>query len=238
MIPILMYHKVGAPVSSKADTFLNVSARTFERQMRLLARLGYEGITLAEGIERLATGRPHPRKPVCVTFDDGYANVAEHARPVLADYGWPGTVFVPTAYVGGENTWDIETGKPLLPIMDWETLKALQDTGWEMAGHTRTHPHLDRLDDPDADREIQEGRADLQDRLGGRVRTFCYPFGALNERTPALVRQAGFQGACTTCSGIAGPDTDPFLLPRIKIAYRDGAAGFLYRLLIRPRLIS
>ena len=236
MIPILMYHKVGAPVKEKADTFLNVSTQHFDRQMRLLKKLKYEAITFAEAVERLETGRPVPKRPICITFDDGYTNVAENAAPILAKLDWPGTVFIPTGYVGEENSWDKETGKPLLPILDWEGLQGLRKLGWEIAGHTRTHPHLDQMSDDAALNDILGGRNDLADNLGIRVRTFCYPFGGLNDRTPELVQEAGFMGACTTMSGLCKKGANPFLLPRVKIAYRDGVAGFFYRLKIRPKL--
>jgi peptidoglycan/xylan/chitin deacetylase (PgdA/CDA1 family) len=231
-----MYHKVGAPVASKADTFLNVSTGAFARQMGLLKRLGYRGITFADAVEGLSGRTTLPAKPVCVTFDDGYVNVLEQAAPVLARLGWPGTVFVPTAYVGSRNSWDKVNGKPILPIMDWDQLRRLHDAGWEMAGHTRTHPHLDQLDDDEAFQEIATGKDELHLRLNATVSTFCYPFGGFNDRTPGLARQAGFTAACTTQSGLARRDTDPFLLPRVKVAYRDGVAGFLYRLFLRPRL--
>ncbi len=234
-LPILMYHKVGAPVASKADTFLNVSAKSFARQMRLLMRLGYTGITLAEGCERLAAGSL-PRRTVCVTFDDGYASVGDHAAPILDAYGWPATVFVPTAYVGGENQWDGMNGHPLLPIMNWSRLRELQEAGWEMAAHTRTHPRLETLGDDEALREMREGRDDLTNNLTAPARTFCYPFGGINARTPQLAREAGFVAACTTKSGVARHDSDPFLLPRVKVAYRDDVWGLFYRLVIRPRL--
>src|SRR5437016_3033424 len=110
-IPILMYHRIGVPVASKADTFLNVSTRSFGRQMRLLQRIGYEGITFAHAVEGLFHGKPLPRRPICVTFDDGFVNVAENAAPVLAEMRWPGTVFLPTAYAGGENEWEAESGR-------------------------------------------------------------------------------------------------------------------------------
>jgi len=235
-IPVIMHHKVGEPVRTKADRFLNVSERDFARQVRALERLGYRGITLAQAVEGLFAASPLPRKPVCITFDDGYACVAQHAAPVLAALGWPATVFVPTAHAGRENAWDRDTGKPLLPLLDWKRLRELAEAGWEIAGHTRTHPHLDRLDDPRALEEIAGGRADIAAHLGVAPSTFCYPFGGLNERTPRLVRQAGFAGACTTRSGLASSACDPFLLPRIKVAHRDRLLGFLYRLWIRPRL--
>ena len=235
-VPILMYHKVGAPVGSKADTFLNVSVRSFERQMRLLRRLGFSGIRLDEAAKGLFEGKQLPRKPVCVTFDDGYGNVAQSALPALHQLNWPATVFVPTAYVGATNKWDEGSGYPLLPIMSWPELKTLAGQGWEISGHTQTHPKLAELSDDHALREMRDGKSEIEANIGTPVSTFCYPFGSVGSRTPELCRQAGFRAACTTRSGLARADSDPFLLPRVKIAYRDDVWGLLYRLLIRPRL--
>jgi len=112
----------------------------------------------------------------------------------------------------------------------------LQAAGWEIAGHTRTHPHLNAVADAVAAEEIRRGKEEAEARLQRTLETFCYPFGHYNARTPALVKAAGYTGACTTQSGWARSDADPFLLPRVKVAYRDGVAGLLYRLLLRPYL--
>jgi len=235
-VPILMYHKVGAAVDRPEDTFLNVSEDAFERQMRALARMNYRAMTFAQIVEALRGGQPLPRRVFALTFDDGYQCVGDAAAPILERYGFPATVFVVSEAAGGGNTWDGITGRPVLPLMAWDRLRELDKAGWEMAGHTRTHPHLNELDDAGALQEISEGKAATEAQLGTRLQTFCYPFGHFNVRTPALVQAAGFTGACTTRSGLAKRDTDPFLLPRVKIAYRDGVAGMLYRLMVRPRL--
>jgi peptidoglycan/xylan/chitin deacetylase (PgdA/CDA1 family) len=235
-IPILMYHKVGAPVHAKPDRFLNVSINDFCCQMRILSRLGYRGVTFAAAIEGLLGTAALPKKPVCVTFDDGYSNVAECAAPILDTHQWPATVFVPTAYVGTANNWEGGTGHPIIPIMDWARLEKLSSNGWEMAGHTHSHPRLAELQDPDAVAEIVKGKQELDARFNRPTSTFCYPYGSVGKRTPEMVRAAGFIGACTTRSGLARSGTDMFLLPRVKVAYSDGLAGFLYRLLIRPVL--
>ncbi|HLK55772.1 MAG TPA: polysaccharide deacetylase family protein [Chthonomonadaceae bacterium] len=235
-LPILMYHKVGQPVVARQDAFLNVAARDFRRQMRVLARLGYRAIPFAEAVAGLARQRPLPPRAFAITFDDGYACVGEHAAPILAEFGFPATVFVVSSQAGGSNAWDGPEGHPVLPLMGWQELRALQARGWEMAGHTRAHPHLNTLSDAEAAEEIREGKAEAEAALGCALQTFCYPFGHYDARTPALVRAAGFTGACTTRSGMARSDHDPFLLPRIKVAYRDGVFGLLYRLLLRPHL--
>ena len=223
-------------MQARTDTFLNVSARSFERQARLLQRLGYHGVTLDHAAKGLFEGGSLPPKPLCVTFDDGYANVAEFAHPVLRQLGWPATVFVPTKYVGACNKWDEQFGHPTLPIMDWRQLQELQAAGWEMSGHTRSHPKLGGMRDQDAEREILGGKDDLETKLGRPVTTFCYPFGSVGSMTPLICRKLGLRAACTTKSGLAGPASDPYLLPRVKIAYRDDVWGLLYRLILRPRL--
>ena len=235
-VPVLMYHKVGYPVASRTDRFLNVSARDFARQMHLLASLGYQARTFAEVVDALTGGKRLPRRTVAITFDDGYACIGQAAAPVLAAQGFPGTVFVVSQAVGTQNGWDEMENLPVIPLLDWTALRTLQAAGWEIGGHTRSHPHLDMEEEARALQNIVEGKRETEAQLGRGLRTFCYPFGHFNANTPGLVRKAGFLGACTTRSGIAHADLDPFLLPRVKIAYRDGALGLLYRLLVRPYL--
>lgn len=235
MYPIFMYHKVGADVVESGDTFLNVSAHDFRRQMRFLAQRGYVVRPFAEIVDALRSGKSLPKRTCAVTFDDGYSCVGQHAAPILAEFGFPGTVFVVSQAVGQTNAWDSITGRPVLPLMGETELRALHRDGWELAGHTRTHPHLNELSDAAALEEIGGGREELQVRFGVPIQTFCYPFGDFNERTPSIVLKAGYLGACTTRSGLARAASDPCLISRVKVAYRDGVYGFLYRLLVRSR---
>jgi peptidoglycan/xylan/chitin deacetylase (PgdA/CDA1 family) len=231
-----MYHKVGAPVRSKADTFLNVSAESFKRQIRVLRRIGFGAITIEDAARGLRNGTALPPRPICITFDDGYAITAESALSVLREAGWPATVFVPTANVGDFNRWDEPLGHPILPILDWAELKALTQHGWEIGGHTVTHSRLADLTECEAEREMRQGKEELESHLSVNVTSFCYPFGSIGVETPSLCCRAGFRAACTTQSGLATQNTNPFLLPRVKVAYRDSVGGLLYRLLVRPRL--
>ncbi len=165
--PVFMYHKVGAPVSGHSDTFLNVSAHDFRRQMRILAKLGYTVRPFAEVAEAIQQNLSLPKGTCAVTFDDGYTCVGQHAAPILAEFGFPGTVFVVSQAIGQTNAWDGVTGRPVLPLMREDELRKLHTDGWEIAGHTRTHPHLDTLSDADALEEIRGGREELG-RIEGR----------------------------------------------------------------------
>ena len=231
-----MYHKVGLPVYSRGDRFLNVSGADFQRQIRLLMQLGYQARPFSEIIDAQTRQKSLPRRAFGVTFDDGYACVGEFAAPILREFKIPATVFVVPRGIGRTNEWDRETGHAILPLMAWEKLDELRAAGWEIGGHTLTHPHLDALDDEAALRDIAEGKRAIEAHIGQAIHTFCYPFGHFNSRTPELARRAGFIGACTTRAGLVRPGGNAMLTPRIKIAYRDGLFGMLYRMLARPNL--
>ena len=59
-------------------------------------------VTLSDGIERLASGNSDAagRPMVAVTFDDGYADNASAAAPILEEAGLRGTFFLTTNFVG------------------------------------------------------------------------------------------------------------------------------------------
>lgn len=235
LCPVLMYHKVGHLIQQPADRYLNVSASGFRQQMRLMARLGYHARNFGDIIEAMRAGQTLPRRCFAITFDDGYRCIYTEAAPILAQLNFPATVFVVSACVGDVNAWDRTRGNPLLPLMNWEELRELETRGWEIGGHTRTHGDLGALDEAAAAAEIREGKEEAEANMRHPLRTFCYPFGHWNDRTPDLARAAGFLGACTTQSGLARADADPYLLPRVKI-HREGVVDFLFRLWIRPRL--
>ena len=233
--PVLMYHKVGAELTDPADQFLNVSALSFRRQMRVLARLGYRARPFGDILEALQRGQTLPRKTFAITFDDGYQCVGEAAVPILAEFDFPATVFVVSDCVGTTNRWDRDTGHPEISLMDWRKLGELQTLGWEIGGHSRTHPHLNGLTEAEAYAQIVDSKQATEARLGVDLRAFCYPYGHFNADTPALVSKAGFVGACTIRSGLAHPRHSLCLQPRVKV-YHEGILDLLYRVLLRPSL--
>jgi peptidoglycan/xylan/chitin deacetylase (PgdA/CDA1 family) len=96
---VLMYHRVAAP---ERDTHrLCVAPDRFAAQMDVLRR--HERVVpLAEA------RRPGRRRRVVITFDDGYADNALVARPILEGAGLPATYFIAARLVDGELSpwWD------------------------------------------------------------------------------------------------------------------------------------
>lgn len=69
----------------------------FRRQMELVAKLA-NPVTIADVVGALE-GKPLPKNPVMVTFDDGYKSCVETALPILRSVGLPAVFFVATSYI-------------------------------------------------------------------------------------------------------------------------------------------
>src|SRR5215471_13447477 len=91
-LSILLYHRVLTDVDD-LNTW-DVTAAVFEGQMQAL-RANFSPLRLSEAVERLAE-RSLPERAICVTFDDGYADNADVALPILKHWGVPATFFVST----------------------------------------------------------------------------------------------------------------------------------------------
>jgi peptidoglycan/xylan/chitin deacetylase (PgdA/CDA1 family) len=99
---ILLYHRVCRLVSDPQR--LAVDPDRFAQHLDALAG-HFEPMPLSELVERAQLGTM-PKRAVAITFDDGYADNLEFAKPVLERRGVPATVFVATGYVdGGQEFW-------------------------------------------------------------------------------------------------------------------------------------
>lgn len=232
-VPILTYHQVGrfTPAEVRRQRGNYVDVERFAAQVRVLHRLGFQAVTLAQVGHWLSGQAPLPPRPVVFTFDDAYANVHEHAHPQLARYGWPATTFVVSSELGGVNRWDHSKGIPTATLMGLSELRELASSGWEIGAHSRTHPCLPELSPKRLRAEIIGSRADLEAQLPCRVTSWCYPYGTLNSQVVESVREAGYCVGVTLRPGVVGADSAPLLLPRVQVGYRLGLFRFLWRIL-------
>jgi peptidoglycan/xylan/chitin deacetylase (PgdA/CDA1 family) len=105
----LTYHSVTPPGHvGRHPGVVSATPEDFERQMLWLTRR-FRPLSLREVLAARRKGRDLPPGAALVTFDDGYADFAENAWPVMRRLGVPATLFVPTAYPGRRDRsfwWD------------------------------------------------------------------------------------------------------------------------------------
>ena len=187
---VLMYHSVTRYAS---DPYLvTVSPERFGQQLRWLRRRGLRGVSVAE----LLAARRHGagRDLVGLTFDDGYADFAEHVMPALAGHGFTATVFVIAGRLGGDNAWD--AAGPRKPLMTARQVRQAADAGMEIGSHGLCHVSLPGVSGPALTAETENSRAVLQGVSGQPVTGFCYPYGHVDGRVVRGVRVAGDEYGC------------------------------------------
>ncbi|MGH7547954.1 MAG: polysaccharide deacetylase family protein [Gemmatimonadales bacterium] len=194
--PVLCYHRIGGSLELGVT---RVSRSVFERQMTALAKAGWRTLTLSAFAGRVQRSVAPSDNEFLLTFDDGYASLAESAYPVLASLGFTATTFLVTDYVGGTNTWDARYTWRRLDHLDWDAVERWRGWGgggggFDFGSHTATHARLTWLDDARAADELARSRATLVARLGETAgRAVAYPFGAADERVERLAHAAGYE---------------------------------------------
>lgn len=275
-LSILAYHRIVA----EPDPLLpdEASAREFDWQMAALSRW-FTVLPLREAAARLRDGTL-PVRSACVTFDDGYADNATLALPILQRHRVPATFFVATGFLNGGRMWNdsvIETVRgaqgdtldarcigldklsisttglrrqtiekllaalkylPLeerqrrvdrlaaetsasLPsdlMMTAGQVRQLCASGMGIGAHTVTHPILAQLDPEHAEREIRDGKHQLEAMTGSSVAVFAYPNGTpgrdYRREHVGMVRELGFEAAVSAAWGVAHAASDSHQLPR------------------------
>jgi len=228
---VLAYHAIRDLDGSPAVGPYAVPPASFRRHLDALHRLGFHFISADELLHFLAGGAGLPRRPVLLTFDDGYADLLTEVLPLLQEKRIPAVAFAVSGRVGRTNEWDEAIGAPTLRLLDWSGLHKLAASGVEIGAHSRTHRALNRLTEQEMIDELAGSRADLE--AGGlvRPRMFAYPEGEYDTRVVRAAKTAGIQAAFTVKPGVVESGDDPHQIPRIEILRADTGWRFLWKVI-------
>ena len=149
--------------------------RGFENQMKMLADRAVSPDAVGSRARRRWS-----RPGVCVTFDDGFANLLEHALPATCDLGIPVTVFLVMENLGSLPRWEMEyeqsdTAQATMSVS--QITQAATDPSCRFASHSLTHPRLTDIPLSQAKRELADSRSQLAQVLGRSVDDFAFPHG-------------------------------------------------------------
>lgn len=215
---VLMYHGVDRVPAARDPYGMFVTPEAFRTQVEQLLEAGFTPVS-----EDAFLDGPLPRKPVLLTFDDGYVGVGEHAAPILASYGLPSVLYVPAGLIGGSSDWlEPRHRHPLLTLGE---LRALPEVGMAIGSHGLDHSDLTTVPDAELRVHVEETRLVLGSLLGREVRSFAFPYGTHDARVRSAVRAAGYR----TAFAVHG-HADPFAVPRVDVNATDTRRTFALKL--------
>jgi hypothetical protein len=121
-------------------------------------------------------GSHNTNKVIMINFDDGWKSQLQYAKPILDQYGYKATFFIPCAKMETAPHW-----------MTWRDIAMLRDDKMDIESHTMTHAHLTTLlSSPDKlAYEIGFSRQCLANH-GYNTPLFAYPLN-LGSDNPAIV---------------------------------------------------
>ena len=204
-IPVLMYHKIpDAPLATKHQIF--VTKENFAKHLAYFKERQLTPITFHDYQDFASGRRPlaeFPRRPIVLTFDDGYTDNYTNLLPLMQQYGYRGVLYLLGDFDVRYNRWDVaaDSTEPRSEIMSPEQKRAFVAAGWEIGAHTMSHPRLSMLPSSEAAAEISQSKTALETALQTEIVSFAYPFGDLNETVKNAVRAAGFALGISTDTG-------------------------------------
>jgi peptidoglycan/xylan/chitin deacetylase (PgdA/CDA1 family) len=250
VIPILMYHSITDDPEPGISAYyrLNTPPKVFRSHLYVLREEGYTTLTLVDAIGGLESGQTQSLgtlaaervtsekfgdrsssvaaipKIAVISFDDGFEDFRTAAWPLLQEFGFTATVFLPTAFIGNERR--AFKGRNCLT---WDEVRHLRSAGIEFGSHTVNHPKLWELDDTALQQELTDSREVIENELGHAPTTFAHPYAfpftnmAYVQRYRVAVSNAGYRYGVTTSLGRARSSDDRLALKRLPINGADGS---------------
>jgi len=167
-----------------------------------------------------------------VTFDDGYRDCYEQVFPIMQELSIPFSVFVTSGFV--ENGWwNLSAEYRMLPALTWPQILEMQRNGVTIGCHTHSHCRWSSQSTEDLRRDLRKSKQITEDRTGGEVTTFAYPYGQpcdYDGRAAELLAEAGFSMAFTTLHTTFRRCPDLLQIPRLSINAGDSFSDFCQQL--------
>lgn len=197
-IPVFMYHAVGDDCWGTESLF--VKPAELEMQLQYLSENGYETIFFEDlsHIERY-------KKPIILTFDDGYDDNYTLLLPLLKKYGMKATIFL----IAGDINKPHKLTQQQVRELSRSGLVSIQSHGWSHR-NMAVMSHLELL------LEMTRSRSTIRALTGQTPCALSYPNGSSNVRTRKIAGWFYTYGV-RTYAGVYATGSDPLLISRITV---------------------
>ena len=202
-----MYHSISDDKSN-----LSVSVNNFERQIKYLYTSGFRTVQFNSVNKKI-------KKPLIITFDDGYKDNLINALPILKKYNFNSICFVVSDHIGKSNIWDKNNSNYVFKeLLSENDIKVWLDSGMFIGSHGKSHRSLVGLNADEINDEIEISKTVLENISGNKINCFSYPFGKINELSANLVNKSYHFAVSTMRSRFDTNKHKNYFIPRVHMS--------------------
>jgi len=216
-VPVFVYHHIGINPQSYDDKIGNVTPEMFREQMSYLAQKEYKVLDMKAFYDLLEKGTNPIQKSVLLTFDDGYQDFYDNAFPILKEFGFKATLFIP---VDKKELSDSE-------------LLEMSNYGIDIQGHTMSHASLSRSRSTQTlNYELNTAKQRITEITDKETFAFAYPYCGYNATNLNYLKSTEYK-LSFQCGDTKGTSIDHTFANRYEL-YRSWAynnmSNFIARL--------
>jgi len=204
--PTLMYHHVQTAEAAKErnQTGLTVNTEVFRTQMQYLKDRGYGVISMQDILNFFEQGIKTQSKSVLLTFDDGYDDFYTDAYPILREFNYPATVFIPTGLMNNAG------------YLYWDKISEMNQNRILFANHTWSHKNIKTKEDV-LKMEISTADVQLNEKGLNIPKVFAYPYGSESALAISFLQGLNYKLIFTTRYGGTLCKKQMLNLPRMRV---------------------
>lgn len=230
-IPILMYHKIPSK-EIRSQHKIYVTKENFEKHLQFFQRSGFQTLTFSD-LQKFRTGqkdfKEFPKKPLILTFDDGYTDNLVNASPLLKKYNFKAQIFLLADSEIKINSWDINSAEPAHEIISGSERNKWKESAFEIGSHGFCHQKITEFNSSEsAQKELAESKKSLEKEFNTPINVYAFTYGITGKNSAELAQKAGYDYAVNTDSGGLLAEEDPYSIFRVSI-FPDESWWSLYK---------
>ena len=243
-LPIIMYHNI-SPNAGRQGKY-TVSVKEFEGDLKYIKERGFTPILTQQLIDYAKQGKSLPKKPLMITFDDGFESFYAYAFPLLQKYDMCAVMAVVGQYA---DTFTKKEDHHLnYSYLTWPMIGELSKSGLvEIQSHTnnmhtitskRRGCTINKGENKESykallRKDLELNQKKIQETTGKAPTALAYPYGSHCKSSKEVLKEMGFQAAFTCAEKVnvlpnKGGDLDwLYTLGRYNRAHGASSQAFL-----------
>lgn len=218
-IPILMYHKIpNEELKSQHKIF--VTSEKFKKHLQFFKSQGFKTLTFSE-LKKFKSGQKDfqlfPKKPLVLTFDDGYKDNLDNASPLLTEFGFKAQLFLLANPNISSNHWDHSETEKVHDIVAGSDRLKWKDSAFEIGSHGFSHEKITEMSETESRYELSESKRNLEKEFQTEIPVFAFTYGDTSEASARWAFEEGYDYAVNTDSGGFFLEENPYQIFRVNI---------------------